>query len=359
MLYAVLRAIGALIGWLFGFFLGISLLEVSDIKEVSNRLIVVLLLATACGILGFLGIEYVTVLPARSLLLRIRHASAADLLTGSAGGLVGLVLALFLAYPISFLPGDLKLYLPIATAAFLGVSGATAGILKRAELLALLRELRTGRRERARHEQLLVDTSVIIDGRIADVARTGFLRGTLLVPRIVLAELQAIADSGDPLRRARGRRGLDILHRMRRDGHVAVEVIERDAPELADVDAKLVAIARELDCPVLTNDYNLNRVAELQGVRVLNVNELATAVRPIVLPGEELSVKVIQEGKETAQGVGYLEDGTMVVVEGGVRHIGQEIEVVVLRVLQTVAGRMIFAQPKLEAAEMRRPRALR
>ncbi len=348
----VLRLLAALIGWAFGFFLGVSLLEVSDIKEVSNRLIVVLLLATACAILGTLGVEYVTIVPARWLARRIRQASAADLLSGSAGGLIGLVLALFLAVPISLLPGNAGQFLPFAIAAFLGVTGAAAGILKRTELVTLLREVRGGK-ERPHGEELLVDTSVIIDGRIADIARTGFLRGTLLVPRVVLLELQSIADSGDALRRARGRRGLDILHRLRKEALVPIEIIDRDIPDVAEVDSKLVGLARALGCPVLTNDYNLNRVAELQGVRVLNVNELATAVRPVVLPGEELAVKVIQAGKEVGQGVAYLEDGTMIVVEGGVRHIGEEVDVVVLRVLQTVAGRMIFAQPKMEIAEGR------
>jgi uncharacterized protein YacL len=233
-----------------------------------------------------------------------------------------------------------------------------AAVVKQEDALAFLRDVRT-RPERASGEQLLLDTSVIIDGRIADVARAGFLHGTLLVPRFILLELQGIADSSDALRRARGRRGLDLLARLQKEALVPVVVIERDPAELVEADAKLVAIAKELGCPVLTNDYNLNRVAELQGVKVLNVNELATAVRPVVLPGEELGVKIIQEGKEPGQGVGYLEDGTMVVVEGGSRHIGGELDVVVLRVLQTVAGRMIFAQPKGDASEQRRPRIVR
>lgn len=342
---AFLRLGGALIGWLFGFFFGVSLLEVSQINEVSNRLIVVVLLAIACGILGFLGVEYVTVHPSRWLLRRIRRTSASDLVAGSAGALAGLVLALFLAFPIALLPNRVAQFAPLLVAGFLGATGAVTGVVKKHELFSLLREIRSGR-ERARPDQLLLDTSVIIDGRIADLARTGFLRGTLVIPRFVLLELQAIADSTDALRRARGRRGLDLLARLQKEADLPVQVVDRDVPHLLDVDAKLVALARELVCPVLTNDYNLNRVAELQGVRVLNVNELATAVRPVVLPGEELTVKVIQEGKEPGQGVGYLEDGTMVVIEGGKRHLGDEANVVVLRVLQTVAGRMIFAQPK-------------
>ncbi len=354
-----LRLIGAFIGWIFGFILGVSLLEVSRINEVDNRIIVVLLLATACGILGFLGIEYITLRPARWLIHRIRDASAADVISGSIGALVGLLLALFLAVPISLLPGNFARFAPLLVAVFLGLVGSIAGVLKKDDALAFVRDVRGGK-ARGTHEQLLLDTSVIIDARIGDIARSGFLHGTLLIPRFILLELQGIADSSDPLRRARGRRGLDLLARLQKEALLPVEVIERDPTELLEADAKLVAIAREIGCPILTNDYNLNRVAELQGVRVLNVNELATAVRPVVLPGEELGMKIIQEGKEPGQGVGYLEDGTMVVVEGGARHVGTELEVVVLRVLQTVAGRMIFAQPKGEAGEpRRRPRILR
>ena len=355
---ALLRLVGALIGWIFGFILGVSLLEVSRINEVDNRIIVVLLLATACGILGFLGIEYVTLRPARWLLRRIRDTSASDLIAGSVGALVGLLLALFLAVPISLLPGNVGRFAPLLVAVFLGLVGAVAGVVKQDDAAGFLRGVRGGK-DRGVGEQLLLDTSVIIDGRIADVARSGFLRGTLLIPRFILLELQGIADSSDPLRRARGRRGLDLLARLQKEALLPVQVIERDPAELAEVDTKLVAMARELGCPILTNDYNLNRVAELQGVKVLNVNELATAVRPVVLPGEELGVKIIQEGKEAGQGVGYLEDGTMVVVEGAARSVGGDLDVVVLRVLQTVAGRMIFAQPKGESGEQRRPRAMR
>ncbi|TMD61263.1 MAG: PIN domain-containing protein [Chloroflexi bacterium] len=355
---SLLRLFAAFLGWIFGFLLGVALLEVSRIDEVDNRVIVVLLLATACGILGFLGVEYVTVRPARWLLARIRDASASDLIAGSTGAIIGLLLGLFLAFPIALLPGSVGQFAPLAVAGVLGLIGAMTAIIKKDDGVAFLRDVRQGR-DRGSREQMLLDTSVIIDGRIADVARAGFLRGTLIIPRFILLELQGIADSSDALRRARGRRGLDLLSRLQKEALLPMQVIERDPREVVEVDAKLVAVARELNCPILTNDYNLNRVAELQGVRVLNVNELATAVRPVVLPGEELSVKVIQEGKEAAQGVGYLEDGTMIVVEGGARHLGEEIDVVVLRVLQTVAGRMIFAHPRGEASGAQRPRAVR
>jgi uncharacterized protein YacL len=193
---------------------------------------------------------------------------------------------------------------------------------------------------------LLVDTSAIIDGRIADISKAGFIDGTLLVPRFVLLELQHIADSADPLRRARGRRGLDMLNRLQKEAVVPLQISEVDADDVVGVDSKLVKIARTYHCPVVTNDFNLNRVAELQGVKVLNINELANAVKPVVLPGEEMHVHVIQEGKELGQGVAYLDDGTMVVVENGRKYMNNDVDVVVTRVLQTVAGRMIFAQMK-------------
>ncbi len=192
--------------------------------------------------------------------------------------------------------------------------------------------------------RILLDTSVIIDGRITDVAKTGFIKARVLVPHFVLTELQHIADSPDPIRRKRGRRGLDILNILRTECPVPVEIIDRDVSEAREVDAKLVALAREMNCPIMTNDYNLNRVAGLQGVHVLNINDLANAVKAAYLPGEDLVVKVIQEGREAGQGVGYLDDGTMVVVEDGRDRLGQNLDVVVTKVLQTSAGRMIFAR---------------
>jgi uncharacterized protein YacL len=207
--------------------------------------------------------------------------------------------------------------------------------------------------------EILVDTSVIIDGRIADIAVAGFVPGRLLVPRFVLAELQNIADSDDAMRRGRGRRGLEVLNRLRETPGIEVEVIEQDAPEIKEVDAKLVALAQTRSCDVLTTDYNLNRVAQIQGVRVLNINELANAIRPVVLPGEELRVRVVQPGKEKSQGVGYLADGTMIVVENGDKLMNQEVTTEVTRVFQTVAGKMIFAAPKkgeLEKAVVAEPK---
>ena len=185
---------------------------------------------------------------------------------------------------------------------------------------------------------------MIIDGRIADISRTGFISGTMLIPRFVLNELQHIADSSDMLRRNRGRRGLDMLNKLRKESVVPIRIHDIDVQEAQAVDDKLVMLAKKLRCPIVTNDYNLNRVAELQGVTVLNVNELANAVKSIFLPGESMKVRIIQPGKELGQGVGYLDDGTMVVIENGRRYINRTIKVVVTKVLQTTAGRMIFAR---------------
>ena len=193
-------------------------------------------------------------------------------------------------------------------------------------------------------EIILLDTSVIIDGRIADIAETHFLSGRLVLPRFVLKELQLIADSSDPLKRARGRRGLDILNRIKKNPNLDVKIQEMDFPEFSTVDAKLVKMGQVIGAKVFTNDYNLNKVAELQGVKVLNINELANAVKPVVMPGEAMQVKVLKEGKEHDQGVAYLNDGTMVVVDNGRRRIGQTLNVIITSVLQTQAGRMIFAK---------------
>ena len=200
----------------------------------------------------------------------------------------------------------------------------------------------------------VLDTSVIIDGRIADVCQAGFLEGTLLIPQYVLRELQQIADSADPLKRNRGRRGLDVLQRLQRMPGVRTELHDLDFPQIREVDRRLIETARAVGGAVVTNDYNLNKVAELHGVRVLNVNELANALRPVYLPGESLQVQVLREGKEAGQGVAYLDDGTMVVIEQGKKYIGQTVTVTVTSVLQTAAGRMIFSRLGDEEAAGRR-----
>jgi len=192
----------------------------------------------------------------------------------------------------------------------------------------------------------ILDTSVIIDGRIADLAETGFLEGTLMIPQFVLIELQGIADSSDPLRRVRGRRGLDIIKRMQLQANIEIELTDKDFPKIKEVDSKLIFLAQKLDAKIVTNDYNLNKLAEVQGIEVLNLNTLANSLKPVVLPGETLNIQIIKSGKENYQGIGYLDDGTMVVVENGANKIGDKVELVVTSILQTTAGRMIFTKLK-------------
>jgi uncharacterized protein YacL len=201
----------------------------------------------------------------------------------------------------------------------------------------------------------ILDTSVIIDGRVADIVRIGFIEGRIIIPSFVLKELQQIADSADSIKRARGRRGLDIVHDIQktRDRRIAVDVVNEEIPDVAEVDAKLVTLAKKLDARIVTNDFNLNKVAQIQGVSVLNINDLANALKPAVLPDETITVKLIKEGKEPAQGVGYLDDGTMIVVDGGKHYLGQQVSVVVTSVLQTAAGRMIFARIERVLAQSR------
>jgi len=274
---------------------------------------------------------------------------ASDVLVAVVGMVLGLLVGVLVAIPLSYLPWYFGNFLPIAASLALAYLGTTALLAHKREFFQLIRWPRESRASDAGSESppsrpMVVDTSSIIDGRIADICQTGFIPGHLLVPRFVLRELQHIADSADSLRRARGRRGLDILNKLQKDAPVPLVIHEDDGEPGAEVDALLVQLARQLHCPIVTNDYNLNRVAGLQGVQVLNVNELANAVKSIVLPGQELTLRVLQEGKEVGQGVGYLEDGTMVVVENGRRAVGTTIPVMVSRVLQTAAGRMVFAQ---------------
>jgi uncharacterized protein YacL len=245
------------------------------------------------------------------------------------------------------LPGIGSLIAPFVVSFILGILGVAIMVGREDEFSAFLNRYTRGASQTGTlPREIVVDTSAIIDGRIADIAATGFLQSSLVIPRFVLDELRYIADSPDSLRRSRGRRGLELLSQMRKEGPLPIRIAEEDFPEASDVDAKLIRLCNKLGGPLLTNDFNLNRVAELENVQVLNVNSLGNAVKAIILPGEEMAVHIIQEGREVDQGVGYLDDGTMVVVEGGRRHLNEQLDVIVTRVLQTVAGRMIFAQPK-------------
>ncbi|MRG87990.1 PIN/TRAM domain-containing protein [Salinibacillus xinjiangensis] len=280
-----------------------------------------------------------------------------DLLFGSIGLIIGLIIALLINIPIQDIQIQLvSQVIPIFLTVILGYLGFQVGFKRRNEFVNLLSTPRKEKRKAVEEEESvedfhmkakILDTSVIIDGRIADICQTKFLEGTVVIPQFVLEELQHIADSSDVLKRNRGRRGLDVLNRMQKEIPIDVQIYEGDFEDVQEVDSKLVKLAKKLEGILVTNDFNLNKVCEFQNVEVLNINDLANAVKPVVLPGEELNVHVIKDGKEDKQGVAYLDDGTMIVVEEGRNYIGKTIEVIVTSVLQTSAGRMIFAKPKL------------
>ncbi len=342
----LIQLLGALLGTLLGFGLGLLLLERSGgLISAGNRPAFLMALVAASLLFGYLAIPYVTIYPARRVVDLISEAGPGDFVLGVIAIIVGLVMGLLLGAPLSAIGGAAGSILPPLAAILLALGMLWATLRKRDVLIPALAGAIPGWRGGG-EVRVVVDTSSVIDGRIVDIGRTGFILGTLVVPRFVLDELQRIADSPDSVRRNRGRRGLEMLAALQKDSVTPVLVTEETYPEVTEVDAKLVAYAREHDAAILTNDFNLNRVAELQGIRVLNVNELANAVKAVVHPGEEMSVRIIQEGKEPGQGVAYLDDGTMIVVENGSRFMERDVGVTVTRVLQTVAGRMIFAQPR-------------
>ena len=310
------------------------------------------LIPTVVGILiGAVIFPHVTIEPFVASRRVLRRAPASDLLAGLVGLIAAGIITVIANGPLSQLPGYFGRLLPIGVFLLLAWIFVELSIARKDDLLAVAMRRREGREGRATRDQtsrpsILMDTSAIIDGRIADISQTGFIYGELVIPRFVLQELQHIADSSDALRRNRGRRGLDMLNRLQKESQAPIRIMDVDGEGAPDVDGKLVVVAKKTNAAILTNDFNLNRVAELQGVKVLNINELANAVKPVVLPGEEMTVDIIQEGKEAGQGVAYLDDGTMIVVENGRKHINSSLDIVVTRVLQTAAGRMIFAHPK-------------
>ena len=347
----VIQLAGALLGTLLGLALGLVLLQRADgFIEPANRPAFLTAFVVAMLLFGYLAIPYITVYPARLAVGRLTDAGAGEYALGVVAIIVGLIMGLLLGVPLAQLGGVAGSIGPPAVALLLAAVMLWATMYKRDVLLPAFGNLVPGARRGAASTRVVVDTSAVIDGRIVDIAHTGFILGTLVVPRFVLDELQRIADSPDTVRRNRGRRGLEMLSALQKDATIPVEMSEGTYAEVAEVDAKLMAYARDHGAAILTNDFNLNRVAELQGIRVLNINELANAVKAVVHPGEEMTVHIIQEGKEAGQGVGYLEDGTMIVVEGGSRFMDRDVPITVTRVLQTVAGRMIFAQPRADAA---------
>lgn len=280
--------------------------------------------------------------------IRARRASLKTLIgagIGSIGGIIGayLIGMLISTQDINTVPGELKTFLTIALAFFMGYIGLMVGAAKGDYLdLAALGGIFSDKA--AKQDYKILDTSVIIDGRIADVAETGFLGGTLIIPHFILAELQQVADSADSSKRQRGRRGLDMLQRLRNNSNLDIQLVETDFPSVKEVDLKLIELGKLLDAVIVTNDFNLNKVSQLRGVSVLNINELANALKPVVLPGEAMRVFLLKEGKEYNQGVAYLDDGTMVVVDNARRLIGKTADIAVTSVLQTTAGKMIFGR---------------
>lgn len=322
--------------------------------DAQQQLLSVLTFGLVGALFGLILTPYFTTRPLRGLRSLLGRLAAETLFAGLVGLIVGLIVSVLLAFPFSLLPDPLGKVLPFVGVLIFSYFGVSLFVMRQSDFANIVGVF-TNRREDAgaqggsfptSNRTTILDTSVIIDGRVADIAKTGFLPGTLLIPRFVLNELQYIADSPDNLRRARGRRGMEVLGELQKAPSVVVRISDIDVEGVREVDDKLVILARQLKCPILTNDYNLNRIAELQGVPILNINELANAVKSVVLPGENLSISVIQEGKEINQGVGYMDDGTMVVIENGNRSIGRTINVNVTKVLQTAAGRMIFARPE-------------
>ena len=326
----IIRIVFVLVGSLLGYYVSAQLGEgVSKFEGV----------AVGCAVaVGIILTEFL-----------FRKVALKVILGGVLGFIIGLTSASIMAAPLKLVPLEQSIvnFIVLLMNAFFGYLGVTIGIREGERLNpAKIKKLfRGGTDENLK----ILDTSVIIDGRIADVCETEFLDGTLVIPQFILHELQHIADSSDSLKRARGRRGLDVLHRIQKMSHMDVRIVDEDVPRIREVDSKLIAIAKRSGAKIVTNDFNLNKVAELQGVKVLNINDLSNAVKPVALPGETMRVFVLKEGKEPGQGVAYLDDGTMIVVENGRRHISRNVEVAVTSVLRTAAGRMIFTRLKDES----------
>ncbi len=352
--FRLLGMIGFAIG---GAYWGRYVGEISNINPPAGTLSVdqfAFLFGLLGALVGLILTPYFTTRPVRALRRSLGKASIQTVFASLFGLVIGLVVAALLAFPLSLLPDPFGKIMPFAGVVLFGYLGISVFVMRQSDIYSLFSALRGGQAQGkegantagwADSRTILLDTSVIIDGRIADISRTGFLPGSLLIPRFVLNELQYIADSPDNMRRQRGRRGMEVLSSLQKEPTIPVRISDIDVEGMREVDDKLIVLARQMHCPILTNDYNLNRIAELQGVTVLNVNELANAVKSVLIPGEIMTVQVIQEGRESGQGVAYMDDGTMVVVENGREYMDKEIQVIVTKVLQTAAGRMIFAKP--------------
>ncbi|MGM9923044.1 MAG: PIN/TRAM domain-containing protein [Bacillus sp. (in: firmicutes)] len=359
MLKRIIQACLLIIGGTLGMILIPKLLVLfgaDDIIFINNPYVTAILGAIIFYLISFWSVDYILnfIKWMEELLVK---APIMDIIFGTLGLIIGLLVAFLIGYALSSIKVPvINTVAPILITLLFGYLGFQVGTKKRDELLGLIRSGNKKKSTEVEEEKVkeetkptykILDTSVIIDGRIADICQTGFVEGTLVIPQFVLEELQHIADSSDALKRNRGRRGLDILNRIQKELAVKVEFYEGDFEDIQEVDSKLVKLAKVMQGVLVTNDFNLNKVCEFQNVPVLNINDLANAIKPVVIPGEEMNVLVIKDGKEQNQGVAYLDDGTMIVVEEGRDYIGKQIAVIVTSVLQTSAGRMIFAKPKL------------
>ncbi len=357
----IARLIGMIVFSIFGVYLGTYLGRMANVNPGEFTFSVeqyAFTIGLVGALTGLILTPFISTRPIRAFRALLGRISPQALFSSLLGLIVGLMIAALLAFPLSLLPAPLGRVMPFIGVVVLGYMGVSVFAMRQNDLFNVISSFRPNTapggtvqenapgHNWAENRTILLDTSVIIDGRIADIARTGFLPGSLLIPRFVLLELQYIADSPDSLRRQRGRRGMEVLAQLQREPAIPVRITDIDVEGVREVDDKLVILARQMRCPILTNDFNLNRIAELQGVTILNINKLANAVKSVMLPGEVLCIRIIQEGKEPGQGVGYMDDGTMVVVENGREHLDKETNVLVTKVLQTAAGRMIFARPE-------------
>lgn len=356
-IYAFFVITGGTVGYLYGPDL-MELIKLGNVNWLSSPFLGLVLGAIIFLLISYFLVDYIV-----DFLNWIEEGlikvPVGDLFFGSIGLVIGLVIAFLINLSIQEIQWKLvSQIVPIFLTIILGYLGFQVGFRRREEFANIAnfnrKEKKSATEEVVKEEEIklktlpkVLDTSVIIDGRIADICQTKFLEGPLIIPEFVLGELQHIADSSDALKRNRGRRGLDILNRIQKELDIEVEIYEGDFEDIPEVDSKLIKLAKVLGGVLVTNDYNLNKVSDFHGVSVLNINDLANAVKPVVLPGEELVVQVIKDGKEQKQGVAYLDDGTMIVVEEGRAYIGKTIDVIITSVLQTSAGRMIFAKPKL------------
>ena len=366
----LIRGILTLMGLLVGYIIGESILKIQAVKQISylsstvGSVLFLIVISLLVGIILYLVSP--KIYRSVSELVdytekNIRKFTVVEIIYGAVGAVIALIIMFFLARPLNDIGGSLGPIIYVLVNLLSAILGMKIMVEKKDDIDNMLLSMKktNALKEKASKEKKakasakmgkvipkVLDTSVIIDGRIFDICKTGFIEGPLVIPNFVLDELRHISDSSDSLKRTRGRRGLDILNKIQKELDIETQIWEGDFPKIAEVDAKLLKLSQTLDGKVITTDYNLNKVAEVQGVPVLNINELSNAIKPVVIPGEEMTVEVVKDGKEASQGVAYLDDGTMIVVEGGKKYISKTIDVIVTSVLQTAAGRMIFAKPK-------------